>query len=345
MKRFALALALLCVTAVAYAQDKLSYDVSDVTLIKAASAEILSSDDGVLVLVEDLEPDAVSGVLLTIKDEPVDYIEAYDIVVVQGRKLAVLPPTTPDALQSKPGSYLITGQPGEKKFIAVRAGKSSTWFEIEIKGRTTPDPEDPPAPGEGPTQDDLKAITQIASSAAQSLDDQPTAKSIASSLSSIVNDLDSDFDKAIAQYRSAIASGLLNSPARPPYKDWRQVFRVPIDAKLSGLAEASRLSTSAHLQSIIKAIIDGLSSMAQTSMDSVITVYTAESCAPCKQWMLDNRTKLESAGWTIKVVDAVDMRIPTPTFEVKYKGKKYPSQIIGYMSMTQLSQIIKQVSE
>lgn len=333
--RLAILLSLLC--APLFAQP---YEIADVTLLKAVSAELVQeSDESVLILVKDLDPVPVYGVLILITGLEHEYIEAYDVIEFNGKSLAVLPPRSYIAMDGKPGQYLVTGKPGEKKFIAIRSGTSPVWFEIQIKGRTTPDPDPDPEPDPtGPSEQDLRDIISLVSSSVQSLQDPITQKSIRDELSKVIETLPSDFSLAIAAYRKAIADGLTNADVNPPYKDWAGKFRKPLSDKLETLS----ISTSGHVLSVVKAVIAGLGQAQAESRPSRITMYTRADCQPCLQWKRDVLPSLKKQGWEYDEF-IVGNQVETPQFEVTYQGKKWPSIIVGYMDTRALTNIVNEL--
>jgi hypothetical protein len=69
-----------------------------------------------------------------------------------------------------------------------------------------------------------------------------------------------------------------------------------------------------------------------------VTMYTSDSCPPCKQWLSTEKDKVTRAGW--KFTPIKDLAGPWPRFVLKFRGKTV--EHVGYLDMTTMKRIVEE---
>jgi hypothetical protein len=88
------------------------------------------------------------------------------------------------------------------------------------------------------------------------INDPVTQAAIKGKLEALVQTFPAELDLAKSQVKTAIMDGLLESMSKlpPPYKDWKNGFRIPLDNELSKLG----IVTASQLQQAIIAVTKGM---------------------------------------------------------------------------------------
>lgn len=229
-----------------------SYTLVQTTFLEAKSAKIYQLEGKVRLQVEDLEPEQKPGLILTLKGVTEPILEVTTLVDFNGMTVGLYPPRfiKPD----EPDTYIILGNPGDRYGIRARTVDGIEQIFAEIKGKPKPvptDPVDPPKPL--PT---LDALTKSVSMMVTTINDPVTQAAIKGKLESLVQAFPAELDLAKSQTKAAIMDGLLESMSKlpPPYKDWKNGFRIPIDNELSKLG----IVTASQMQQAVIAITKGM---------------------------------------------------------------------------------------
>lgn len=337
-----------------FVSDPLAIEQRQVEILKATSAEIVEQPEaGVIILAEELESEKSYAVELSISDQPNDYIEIYRLIEIDGLKLAKFPPISLSAYRTTEESkkYLVTGKAGESVGVAVRSSQAPQWLEITI----APDVVDKPEPPEDEKPEDpsgdlssaeIQELQELAESALADTGDKLTGESLAASLTDYAGKTFDDVTAALSALREAIEAGLLDSDAVPPYKDWKSVFREPLDGFLTRLNDDVRLSQDV-LAKVAETLAETLSqadkAARQIKRDGTIVLYSSSGCAACENWKRSiYRPILKPLGWELEELQASG--IPTPAFEIKAYGKR-SAMFVGWLTGERLSRLLQALQD
>ena len=212
-------LLLLCIPGdISHFTSPFEYTVEQATFVEAKSAVVIPQGDKVLIEAVDLSPEQQPGLKLTVPGSERIEVTRLVTVVIDGQEvdLGVYPPQekTPD----KDGIYRIVGQSGSKYGIRT-LGENREQIYVEIEGEPEP-PVPPPA--------SLESLKDTVRECVTKLNDPITQQYIKEEL---------DGAESFEDIRTAIRDGLLKSmrELNPPYKDWENGFRVPINDEISKL--------------------------------------------------------------------------------------------------------------
>lgn len=282
--------------------------ISQVTYVRADSAEVIPSDGGVIIFAEGLKSDKQLAVKLLIENQEVTSLEVSKLVEINGLTFAVFPPTVVPPLPEKPNTFIITGDSGERFGVSIRSSGSPQWLEVKIAG----EPEAPEQPNI-----DVSDIEKV-----RGPDDPITRDAILSSLKQLK--FTGTLDDAIVATRLAISNALLDAPAVPPYKDWKGEFRDPINKIIERLLNAGQIRSIADWQLVVNAMIKAL----QPTTTSKIIMTTSPNCQVCKDWKRNVLPYIK--GWRFEEV--TDTTVSVPRFQI-CDGDKCSNVIVGYMSI------------
>ena len=160
-----------------------------------------------------------------------------------------------------------TGTQGVYEVGLVVADKAPTvdyvMFEVVI-GKSAPPPIDPPTdppvppPADPVTWDDVRKFSDTA---AQAVDDPPTASKLSAALKALVPQLAAAPDKATATAMAAatIEAVLVARTGESLTKEWLGKWRLPVNEKLREADVAGRMPTQGEFSNAIAAVADGLS--------------------------------------------------------------------------------------
>ena len=228
-----------------------SYTLVQTTFLEAKSAKIYQLEGKVRLQVEDLQPEQKPGLILTLKGVTEPILEVTTLVDLNGMTVGLYPPQfiKPD----EPDTYIILGNPGDRYGIRARTVDGIEQIFAEIKGKPKPIPTDPVDPKPLPT---LDGLTKSISMMVTTINDPVTQAAIKGKLEALVQAFPAELDLAKSQVKTAIMDGLLESMSKlpPPYKDWKNGFRIPLDNELSKLG----IVTASQLQQAIIAVTKGM---------------------------------------------------------------------------------------
>ena len=318
------------------------YTAEQATYLEAKDALVTPTDDGVLVQVLELKPEAKRGIALTVSGITNPVIEVTRLIDYNGFTVGLWPPT--DMEPNNLGIYNILGNAGDRFGIRAETQGGLRKFEVKIDGDPSdPPPIDPvdPPPGDGPSAEDLSAITAITSSAVATLNDPITTRYIKSALENV--SLSEVLSEATAQAQKAIATALQDSmkEVNPPYKDWNGAFRKPINAKIVELESQGKVKTSAQLKLLVDAIVEGLDSTSSMSTHT-IKMYSRPDCILCKNWRRDVFPSLASKGWALEEILLEQGDVPR---FVVCDRDKCSNEFVGYMSIAAFANIVTQMRD
>lgn len=229
---------------------KFSYAVEQKKFLTTKSALIYQLPDSTVIeIAADDVPVVKQGVSLSIEGLIDTEIEINTLLDFNGITVGVFPPT-----YAKPVSnftYHLLGKVGDRFGVRARSSEGLKTIIVEIKGTK---PEEPPPVDPPPT--DLSNLSKIVSVSVTTLDDRVTQSAIKEQLNLLLSNFPKTIEEAKSALGKSIAEGLLISmeTVRPPYKDWKGGFRVPIDSELVRL----NISTAEQLKQAVQAIVNGM---------------------------------------------------------------------------------------
>lgn len=221
------------------------YTVTYTTFLEAKSAKIYQLADKVRIQVEDLATDRKQGAVLDIKGVVEKQIEVTTLVNFNGLTVGLYPPQfiSPDT----DGTYIVLGESGDKFGVRARTATGIEQIFLEIPGKK---PDLPPPTGS------LDNITKVVKLSASTLNDPVTQAAIKVEIDRLLNDFPDNVETAKQRLKTAISDGLLLSMVDlpPPYKDWKNGFRVPVDAEISKV----QVTNASQFREVVLAISKGL---------------------------------------------------------------------------------------
>lgn len=231
-----------------------SYEVHQASFLSAKSAKVFTTDTGVLIEVQELSKEIQKGIVVYFVGILDTTVEVTTLLNLNGVTVGTFPPRY--VKPSEHGTYQITGNSGDKFGIRVTTKDGPRHVLAEIAGTPTPPTDPPPVDPPDPPPTDLSDITKLVSVAATTLNDPITQEHIKIELAKLLSNFPDDISLAKSALKNAISSGLLESMPKvvPPYKDWKNGLRIPLDKEIEKLAP----STTSQLKSIVEAIHKGL---------------------------------------------------------------------------------------
>lgn len=221
------------------------YTVTYTTFLEAKSAKIYQLADKVRIQVEDLASDRKQGAVLDIKGIVEKQIEVTTLVNFNGLTVGLYPPQfiSPDT----DGTYIVLGESGDKFGVRARTSTGIEQIFLEIPGKK---PDLPPPTGS------LDNITKVVKLSASTLNDPVTQAAIKVEIERLLNNFPDNLDAAKERLKTAISDGLLLSMVdlSPPYKDWKNGFRVPLDAEITKM----QVTSASQFKEIVIAVSKGL---------------------------------------------------------------------------------------
>lgn len=317
----------------------LKYEVQTFDYLKAKDAIILPAEEGVQIQVIGLEPGVVKKTYLLLEDETIPSIEVSKLIDFNGLTVAVFPPQLVKA--ESPGQFYLDPELGQRLGIAIRSDGEVKWIEVTLSTDPT-DPTDPPPSG-NLTPEDLDGITNQVKGAVLTLQDPVTAAYIKKYLTN--TSLSEVLDVATEQVQKAVQDALTESmkELKPPYKDWYNLFRVPLNQKIISLEVSGKVKSTGDLQQIVDAVIKGFDEGQTSANVPYITFYSRENCVLCEEWRRIVKPDLERLGWAIKE-ETLAPTESAPRFLVCEKGRC--SQLVnGYMSRDKLAQVLTKLRQ
>lgn len=212
--------------------------LTPVTFLTADAAEIIEKPgtDGVAIFAEGLKAGAQYGMLLTVSNQPVDWIEVHPATFFP---VKVLRPIRPNA-------FLIEGKVGEVFYVSIRAGSvPPVWMTVTIV-TDNPVPTDPPV--DPPTDG---AIEQLSRARANAVNDPPTRAVLKVDLNTAIAAAEArcaagdcpPLPEAADALVAAIEASLEKRRGESEYIEWKAGWRTPI----SDAVKAKATTTQSYL--------------------------------------------------------------------------------------------------
>lgn len=221
------------------------YTITYTTFLEAKSAKIYQLADKVRIQVEDLSTDRKQGAILDIKGIVEKQIEVTTLVNFNGLTVGLYPPQfiSPDT----DGTYIVLGESGDKFGVRARTSTGIEQIFLEIPGKK---PDLPPPTGS------LDNITKVVRLSTSTLNDPVTQAAIRKEIDRLLANFPDNIDTAKEKLKTAISDGLLLSMADldPPYKDWKNGFRVPLDTEIGKV----QVTNTSQFREVVIAISKGL---------------------------------------------------------------------------------------
>lgn len=221
------------------------YTIVHTVFLEAKTAKIYQLEDKVRIQVEDLSPVRKQGVVLTLQGVVEKQIEVTTLVNFNGLTVGLYPPQF--ISPNTDGTYVILGEPGDKFGVRARTATGIEQIFVEIKG-TKPDL--PPPTGS------IDGVTKVVKLSVTTLNDPVTQAAVKAQIDLLLNNFPDDLEAAKQALKTAIADGLLISmqDLPPPYKDWKNGFRVPLDNEIEKL----QVTNASQFREIVIAISKGM---------------------------------------------------------------------------------------
>lgn len=243
-----LSLALIVLTLVAPQEpEPFSHEIAQYTFLRAKSARIYPASEQknkVRIQVENLEPVSEQGLVLVVHGATEEEIEVTTLIKVNELTVGLYPPQY--LSPNKDGTYIIIGKVGDNYGIRVKTAKGVTRIFATIKGNSPP----PPVVGS------LEEVTKFVKQSVTTLNDPITQSAIKVEIDKLLTNFPTELVAAKQGLQKAISEGLLLSMVDlpPPYKDWKNGFRIPLDNGLSKL----QITNASQLKEVVIAISKGL---------------------------------------------------------------------------------------
>lgn len=224
------------------------YTVEQATFVEAKSAIVIPQGDKVLIEAVELSTKQQPGLKLTIPNLTQDKIEVTRLITVtidgQEVDLGVYPPQ--EISPSTDGIYRIVGAPGNRYGIRAYTSDGREQIFVAIDG-------EPSGPITPPPTTDLSSLKETVSSSVAALNDPVTQEYIKFELKKVTV---TSVEQGIEATKNAIKQGLLSSmkQTKPPYKDWENGFRVPLNKEIAALNP----QTPETLTNILVAIVESM---------------------------------------------------------------------------------------
>jgi len=233
-----------------------------VTFLTADNAELISSDERVAIIAENVDAKKSYGVMLKITNQSHDWIEVHT-------KSKPFPPRILDPF--KEDVYLLVGDPGETFFISVRSNDDRpTWIEVQIEGDGSES---------GGIIGKWAKLQQISKMEADKINDPSTrsllAKAYSDALVSVDNMTLSDAKKNVVKARKAALS------ARTTFESNWFVYLQKVGD------EADKAEDTADYKAAISAIIAGLSPPATAGVQGTSINTVSEDIVENVIWSTD----------------------------------------------------------
>lgn len=224
----------------------LSIELKPITFMAADAAEVIAADEGVIIFAEGLKAGTRYGMVLTVADQPVEFVEVHP-------KANPFPPTVKTPF--RPNAFLIEGKLGEVFYVSVRAANEApTWVTVVIVTEDGPPPVEPP-PSDG-------AIEKLSRARADALNDPPTRAALKTALDRTVADIGllcaqgncPDVAKAQVYVVAAIESVMGARRGPSEFVEWKAAWRTPI----SDAIQSKAVTTTAGYLALMKEAAQGL---------------------------------------------------------------------------------------
>lgn len=324
---------------VIFESEPLEVSTQYVTYFSSEGAQILEKDGKTLVLAEKLDLSPKYGALLEVKDQPNDFIEIYELTVIDGKTFASYPPKVETPLsEGVPNTYLVTGDKCSRIGVAIRSSEAPVWLELNLEGCDELDQPDEPDQPE-PTPDLVPKVIALTDKTLKELSDPITQKSILDELNKVSRSSSDTVETYYKKIQEAISTGLIEAKVNPPYKDWYGTWRKP----LHDLIKANPTSVGI-LEKTLEAIKSSFSSQESKGigpLKGTITMYTNKGCIICEKWKAEVLPYFDGTDWT--VIEKTDTINPVPWFEVETNGKKFSTS--GYLPLSTFNRAVEELKK
>lgn len=197
------------------------------TYLSAGAAQIFPKEDGsVVIFAEELKPGVQYGMVLTVENQSVDYIEIHP----KANPFPAIPKTA-----FRPRAFLIEGKLGDEFWVSIRARDSlPTWVTVKIITDSVPVPPDPPAP---PTDGKLEKLSRAR---ADALNDPTTRSKLKQAIMAVIGAAEAKcaagdcpgLSEASGAVVNAVEAVLAARTGQSEYVEWKGGWRDHVNAYL-----------------------------------------------------------------------------------------------------------------